>query len=160
MNLIYANQFFILLGAVGALALGVAALAFALADARRKLRILFGAGKTNDDLDRNLAGRIANAEKHLAELAPRLEAAEAIAKLSIHKVGFMRFNPFQDTGGDQSFTLVLLDSEASGVVLSSLYTREGVRVYAKNVVRGTSRHPLTEEERRVVEEAMGKGIMK
>jgi len=65
----------------------------------------------------------------------------------IQKVGLLRFNPFKDTGGDQSFILALLDKEDSGVVISSLHTRTGTRWYAKRVVKGNSiEYDLSEEE--------------
>lgn len=54
----------------------------------------------------------------------------------IQKVGLVRFNPFKDTGGDQSFILALVDAENTGVVISSLHTRTGTRWYAKGVLRG------------------------
>jgi hypothetical protein len=70
-----------------------------------------------------------------------------LANRSVHKVGVVRFNPFKDLGGDQSFSIALLDGQSNGVVVSSLHTREGNRVYAKKIEKGkTVKHPLTEEE--------------
>jgi hypothetical protein len=70
-----------------------------------------------------------------------------LANRSVHKVGVVRFNPFKDLGGDQSFSIALLDGQSNGVVISSLHTREGNRVYAKKIEKGkTVKHPLTEEE--------------
>lgn len=54
----------------------------------------------------------------------------------IQKIGLVRFNPFNDTGGDQSFILALVDAENTGVIVSSLHTRTGTRWYAKGVVKG------------------------
>lgn len=70
---------------------------------------------------------------------------------SIHKVGLVRFNPFREIGGDQSFSLALLDNENSGAIISSLYSREGVRIYAKSIQNGqTTKHSLTEEEKHAI----------
>ncbi|MFO7807274.1 MAG: DUF4446 family protein [Candidatus Moraniibacteriota bacterium] len=70
---------------------------------------------------------------------------------SIHKVGLLRFNPFREIGGDQSFSLALLDDNNNGAVLSSLYSREGVRIYAKSIQNGVSvKYPLTEEEKQAI----------
>ena len=70
---------------------------------------------------------------------------------SLHNVGLIRFNPFKDIGGDQSFSLALLDGKKSGVVISSLHTREGARLYVKPVSRGNSeKYPLTEEEKQAI----------
>ena len=91
-------------------------------------------------------------------LEPRLGVVEAISKISVQKVGFVRFNPFHDTGGDQSFIAVFLDRENNGMVISSLYMRDGVRVYGKEIEHGASRQPLSEEERGVLEETLKKNF--
>ncbi|OHA46883.1 MAG: hypothetical protein A3A80_02895 [Candidatus Terrybacteria bacterium RIFCSPLOWO2_01_FULL_44_24] len=79
---------------------------------------------------------------------------DVMAEASIQKVGAVRFNPFDDTGGDQSFAAALLDSADNGIVISSLHSREGTRVYAKSVIKGESRHHLTEEEREAIRRAI------
>jgi hypothetical protein len=61
-------------------------------------------------------------------------------------VGLVRFNPFEDTGGNQSFALALLDGRGDGFVVSSLHARAGTRVYAKAVTDGRSDGALSEEE--------------
>jgi hypothetical protein len=58
----------------------------------------------------------------------------------------VRFNPFSDTGGDQSFVIALLDGKNNGVVFSSLYTRGQPLVYAKPIEAGASRYQLSKEE--------------
>ncbi len=73
---------------------------------------------------------------------------------TIKKIGIVRFNPFNNTGGDQSFALAFLDSTNSGIVISSLYQREGTRIYAKPIQGLKSTYPLSKEE----EEAIGKAI--
>jgi len=72
----------------------------------------------------------------------------------IQKVGLVRFNPFKDTGGDQSFILSLVDANDTGVIISSLYSRSGTRWYAKSVVGGKAvEHELSEEEKKALKEA-------
>lgn len=74
--------------------------------------------------------------------------------LHIQKVGLIRFNPFKDTGGDQSFILSLIDSNDTGVIISGLYSRSGTRWYAKRVVEGKGvEHELSEDEKRALKEA-------
>ncbi len=74
--------------------------------------------------------------------------------LHIQKVGLVRFNPFKDTGGDQSFILSLVDGKDTGVIISGLYSRSGTRWYAKKVVEGKGvEHELSEEEKRALKEA-------
>ena len=74
--------------------------------------------------------------------------------LHIQKVGLIRFNPFKDTGGDQSFILSLVDSSDTGVIISGLYSRSGTRWYAKKVSNGKGvDHELSEEEKKSLKEA-------
>jgi len=74
--------------------------------------------------------------------------------LHIQKVGLVRFNPFKDTGGDQSFILSLIDGNDTGVIISGLYSRSGTRWYAKRVANGkATEHELSEEEKRALKEA-------
>lgn len=72
----------------------------------------------------------------------------------IQKIGLLRFNPFNDTGGDQSFILSFIDAKNTGVVISGLYSRSGTRWYAKKVVDGKGvEHELSEEEKKALKEA-------
>lgn len=74
--------------------------------------------------------------------------------LHIQKVGLVRFNPFKDTGGDQSFILSLIDGKDTGVIISGLYSRTGTRWYAKKISEGKGvEHELSEEEKRALKEA-------
>lgn len=76
------------------------------------------------------------------------------SKFYIQKVGLARFNPFNDTGGDQSFILALLDENNTGVVVSSLHTRGGTRWYAKKVVGGKSvEYELSADEIKTIKSA-------
>ena len=68
----------------------------------------------------------------------------------VQKVGVVRFNPFGDVGGNQSFVIALLDNSLSGVIIQSLYSREGVRVYSKQIKRGKSEYALGEEEKEAI----------
>ena len=72
----------------------------------------------------------------IGELIKKTDLLEKQAILHIQKVGLVRFNPFSDTGGDQSFTLAVLDGECSGIVITSLHSRDNTRIYAKPVEKG------------------------
>lgn len=91
------------------------------------------------------------------------DADTAIAEIrgllqqSVKQIAVVRFNPFQDAGGDQSFSMALLDRDGNGAVLSSLYSREGVRVYAKPIAGGKSTYQLTTEEQEVMKKVMTNG---
>lgn len=79
---------------------------------------------------------------------------EAASRLALQKVGMVRFNPFQDSGGDQSFAIALLDQGGSGIVLSSLHGRAETRIFAKQVVNGRSTHSLSDEEQQAIKAAI------
>ena len=81
------------------------------------------------------------------QLARQLEKA---AYFSMQHMGVVRFNPFQDTGGDQSFAVALVDGHGNGVVLSSLHGRDATRVYAKPVKAWESTYSLTDEEKQAI----------
>lgn len=82
------------------------------------------------------------------------DTIEKEGHLHIQKVGLLRFNPFKDTGGDQSFILSLVDGKDTGVIISGLYSRSGTRWYAKKVVEGKGvEHELSEDEKRALKEA-------
>lgn len=74
---------------------------------------------------------------------------------AVRHVGLVRFSPFHDTGGDQSFALALLDGRRDGIVLTALHSRHDSRLYAKPVEAGSSRYSLTPEEREAMERALG-----
>lgn len=73
------------------------------------------------------------------------------ARLHLQNVTLKRFNPFGDTGGDQSFILAILDGNLDGVVITSLHSRENTRFYVKSVKGGAGiDHPLSVEEQKLI----------
>ena len=92
--------------------------------------------------------------EELENLGKRIGMLEHELPKSIRKVGLVRYNPFSDAGGDQSFALALLDENKNGIVISSLYGREMNRIYAKLIEGGQSqKYQLTEEEKKAINEA-------
>jgi len=85
------------------------------------------------------------------KLSEELENLKKENKFSIQKIGLVRFNPFKEIGGNQSFSVALLDGNDSGIVVTSLYSREGNRVYGKPIEKGVSNYLLSEEEKQVLE---------
>lgn len=92
-------------------------------------------------------------EKEIGELIRRLNIEEESGKLHVQKVGLVRFNPFKELGGDHSFSLAILDGEDSGVVITSLHTRDRTRVYMKEIKKGKSDSDLSEEEKKSLSKA-------
>jgi hypothetical protein len=92
--------------------------------------------------------------RELDQLAARAAVVEAAGRTAFQRIGLVRFNPFEETGGNQSFALALLDAKGDGFVLSSLHARAGTRVYAKTLTAGRSEAALSEEETEAVQQAM------
>jgi anion-transporting ArsA/GET3 family ATPase len=101
--------------------------------------------------------RIEQLEKRVQELSKNLEETRQGMKKALVKVGVVRFNPFHETGGDQSFAIALLDEYNTGFVMMSHYMKDHNRVYAKPVVKGVSEYMLSEEEKEAMKRAMSNG---
>lgn len=92
--------------------------------------------------------------KEIEEIKRKLEEVIYQQNFYYQKIGFLRFNPFDRVGGEQSFILALLNKENTGIVLNFLYTREGIRVYAKRVKKGLSEeYELSNEEKEAIKKA-------
>jgi hypothetical protein len=85
-------------------------------------------------------------KKEFEEVLREFENLKEREKFNIQKVGIVRFNPFEDVGGNQSFSIALLDGKDDGVVITSLYLKEGNRVFAKPIKEGKSEFNLSKEE--------------
>lgn len=110
--------------------------------------------KTLTSILEKLLKDIGVAQEDIGYLKSWCDRIEKDGHLHIQKTGLLRFNPFKDTGGDQSFILVLVNGNDTGVIISGLYSRSGTRWYAKKIVNGKAvEHELSEEEKRALKEA-------
>jgi hypothetical protein len=89
----------------------------------------------------------------LQELASRTRSFETRGRQAIQSVGLVRFNPFEDTGSNQSFALALLDADDNGLVLTSLHSRQATRLYLKAIAGGRCEAALSSEEIQALQEA-------
>ncbi len=80
------------------------------------------------------------------DLAARAAVLESTSQRALQRFGLVRYNPFDDTGGNQSFALALIDGREDGIVISSLHTRTATRIYAKSLTGGRSDSALSDEE--------------
>lgn len=92
-------------------------------------------------------------KEQIQELSQQIQDLHKDAESNIQNIGVVRFNPFKETGGNQSFAVALTDKKNNGVIISSLYAREQMRVFAKPIVQGTSQYALTDEEQKALEQA-------
>ncbi|MFH1427972.1 MAG: DUF4446 family protein [Patescibacteria group bacterium] len=95
-------------------------------------------------------------EEKIKILESELKTLKEKHKFSIQKIGIIRFNPFSGVGGDQSFSAALLDESNNGIVITSLFTQDGNRVYGKPIEKGSSSYLLSEEEKKAIEKAIKK----
>lgn len=116
---------------------------FKTADAKEGLSLL------NDCL-----ARVADVGRENAEIKEGLARAHEILMARLRRPMLKRYNSFDDVGGNQSFSLVLLDGTNSGIIISSLHSRQGAIVYAKWVENGRPMHNLSSEEQEVLTQAL------
>lgn len=116
-------------------------------------------GKKAQDLEEIMTGlrkdidTLYGLEKELDTKAKNMDAR---IRTSLRGIDTIRFNPFKDQGSNQSFAIGLLNEEGTGVVLSSLYSRDRVSVFAKPIKNGQPEYELTEEESTVFKNALPK----
>ena len=79
-------------------------------------------------------------------LKGRTTRLEASRRRAFQRAGLVRYNPFEETGGNQSFALALLDADDDGLIISSLHARSGTRIYARTLTGGRADGALSDEE--------------
>jgi hypothetical protein len=96
-------------------------------------------------LRQRTSGALMSSEDHAAIVRLQAEMPK-----NFQKIGLVRFNPFGDTGGDQSFAIALTDAEGNGFVISSLHRRTESKVYAKPLKDWQSSYTLSDEEKQAI----------
>jgi Protein of unknown function (DUF4446) len=160
LNRLLADNLAIVVAAIGLLILVllvlVAVQTARLGRAVRAYRSLVGDGE-GGSLNEVLTGHVARVDavdQRLTELNSLHADLLRRSASSIQHVGLVRFNPFEDTGSDQSFAIALLDQRRDGIVISSLHGRANTRVFAKPVHDGGSSHSLSDEEAQAIRVAV------
>lgn len=118
----------------------------------KRLKIFF-LGKKARSLEDNiniLEEEVLKLKQAKNEILSELELINKKLKKSIRGLETIRFNPFKDQGGTQSFAIGMQNEEGDGVVISSLYARERMSVFAKPIKKGKSMYELSEEEQEVI----------
>jgi hypothetical protein len=126
---------------------------------KKRSRELFAGNKVSnlEDLLLEQAKSIRVLDKDIQELYDISNQINSLASRGLQKFAMVRFNPFKDIGGDQSFSLAILNGKNNGLILSSHHTREGTRIYAKSIADGVSeKHTLTDEEKEAIKLAIEK----
>jgi hypothetical protein len=98
--------------------------------------------------------KINQLEQTQAEINNHLTKIDDRLNKSIRNIETIRFNPFIDAGSNQSFAIAFMNDEGNGVVMSSLYARDRMSIFAKSIVNGKSSFELSNEEKEVLEKAV------
>ncbi len=141
--------------------LAIALIAVARRTARFERRLL---GITRGEDGRSLESildshldKVYDLAAEVGSLSTRAGNLEMRLTYAVQRTGLVRFNPFEDTGGNQSFALAMLDARGDGFIVSSLHSRGSTRIYAKTVTRGAADVALSTEENEALRMATSSG---
>ena len=126
-----------------------------LATMERRLRKFF-AGKKAASLESlmlDICDKVENLKVTQGQINEHLIVVDKRLDKSIRNIETIRFNPFVDAGSNQSFAMSFLSDEGDGVVISSLYARDRMSIFAKPITKGKSEFELTSEEKEVLDKS-------
>ena len=118
----------------------------------------FMQGENGASLERKLSvevSEIRDAAKGLETMMTEQATIRNIQSNTIQKIGFIKYNAFENIGNDLSFALTLLDGNNNGICISSIYGRNESRIFSKPIVKGKSLVSLSQEELESLNEALG-----
>ena len=118
----------------------------------------FMQGDNGASLERKLSvevSEIRDAAKGLETMMTEQATIRNIQSNTIQKIGFIKYNAFENIGNDLSFALTLLDGNNNGICISSIYGRNESRIFSKPIVKGKSLVSLSQEELESLNEALG-----
>ena len=109
-----------------------------------------------EDIMLNFFERIESLENHGKNVDGDIKVMKNTLKNTYQKTGLVKYDAFREMSGALSYSLALLDKENNGVLISSMYSREGCYTYAKDVVNGECKINLSEEETEALKQAVAK----
>jgi hypothetical protein len=149
------------IAALGILVIWLGSLSFLLWQQKRFLKSLFPKAGERDIRKKftEVIKAVEGFKGELASLEDKLTLIKGQGLEHIQRVELLRFNPYNETGGNISFTVCFLDNKGSGVVITSLHARSGTRVFGKEILLGKSKKfELSKEEEEVIKKALAKEI--
>ena len=124
---------------------------------REGQKVLLGGGKADlVDFAVSLQGRIDDLHRAVDEVAAGLVRVDRRTDESVRNISIVRYDAYEDAGGNQSASLAVLDSQRTGVVVSAIQGRDYARIYMKELDRGRPSVALSPEEAEAVERAMSR----
>ncbi len=120
-------------------------------------RVLMGGGRKDlVEFAVSLQSRIDDLHRAVDEIAAGLARVDRRVDATVTNTAIVRYDAYEDTGGHQSASLVLLDSARTGLVVTAIQGRDYARIYMKELDRGKPSVALSPEEQEAVERAMGR----
>ncbi len=116
--------------------------------------MFFKKEKKKEQTPKEVLASLSFLQSKIENLEEKITQLEKENKEMIQKIGIIRFNPFSGTGGDQSFSLALLNKKNNGAIITSFYTSEGSSVYGKPIKEGKSKYVLSDNEKKAIEMAI------
>ncbi|MCX6346261.1 MAG: DUF4446 family protein [Armatimonadetes bacterium] len=117
-------------------------------------------GQVGDLVDSitGLSNAVQVVQDKINEISIRQDEQGRTLDLCVKRVGLVKFDAFEDVGGEQSFAVAFMDSHDNGVILSSLYGRQDSRTYIKGITNGAGERELSEDEQRALKAARGSAV--
>lgn len=103
-----------------------------------------------EDLLEKLLDDVKQANENYTGIMKEIDYIREYLRVCISKTGIIRYNAFENTGSDLSFSLALMNEDNSGVVITGLYSRDSSSFFAKPLVKGKSKYPLSKEEKAAI----------
>lgn len=133
-------------------------LMISLSKLRKRFKTIFNRTNTQESLQEVLENyylHVRNVDEQYGNLVRNVDELYDKVKPCMQKVGVVRYNPFEDMGGDLSYALAILDEENNGFILNTIMTRESCRTYCKPISNSISDYPLSHEEELCIKRATG-----
>jgi hypothetical protein len=108
-------------------------------------------GQNLEDTLHTYFDKVEQANRRMELLEQAVGVLQAQIPSCLQRTGMVRYDAFESVGGEQSFSVALLDGKGDGVVLSGVHSRNDVRIYAKQIQQGNASHGLSDEEKRALQ---------
>lgn len=121
--------------------------------------MMTGDGKSIEKELQTKFKKVSDVAASMKDVEERLEEIEDRMSSSFQKMGLVKYDAFKEMGGSLSFSLSLLNEENTGVVITSMHSREGCYTYIKEIIRGESYVLLSDEEKQAIKDAIGNEML-
>ncbi|MDX1357928.1 MAG: DUF4446 family protein [Clostridia bacterium] len=115
-----------------------------------------GKSKSFSEIGELIAGLVEENKQHHEKMDKSIGIINWERRKNIKKIGHIRYNANLDIGGNLSFSLVMLNEENSGVILTNIHMMEGSSIYLREITEGECQINLSEEEIEILKKTMNK----